>query len=90
VVRFIEDLRSADTSPPERKQESNSSDNIVTKQLRPGQNRLVPRKSIYSNFTANSQPQPVSGQSQLHTSNSDMSAPVHHDEAADIEKDNQK
>ena len=31
VVRFIEDLRSADTSPPERKHDSNegfSSDNI--------------------------------------------------------------
>ena len=86
VVRFIEDLRSADTSPPERKQDSNSSENIVRKGLKP--NLLVPRKSIISNFTAKSQPQPISGQSHLHTSNSDMSAPVPHDETQDIEKDN--
>ena len=54
VVRFNEELRSADTSPPERKQDSNSSDNIVRKGLKP--NLLVPRKSIISNFTAKSQP----------------------------------
>jgi hypothetical protein len=64
VVRFIGDLRSAGTSPPqfERKQQDSgggfSSDQLLnTNQL--NQNLTTgQRKSSVSNFTAKSQPQP--------------------------------
>ena len=55
MVRFIEDLRSAGTSPPERKHDSNegfSSDNLINTNL--NKNLLVQRKSSISNFTAKS------------------------------------